>query len=77
MGGGPTNPCGAMNLALRLKPDVIYFLTDGEFQRDFNLNLLAIQSDSIIHTFAFGEQTGEEVLKAVAAHNKGEYKFIP
>ena len=77
MGGGPTNPCGAMSLALRLKPDVIYFLTDGEFERGFNINLLAIQSDTIIHTFAFGEQVGEDVLKKFAANNKGEYKYIP
>ena len=77
-GGGPTDPRDAMQTALRLQPDLIYFLTDGEFQRGVNLKLLSIaQSRTVIHTFAFGERLGEDVLKAIARKNRGEYKFIP
>lgn len=77
-GGGPTNPLGALELALRLQPDVIYFLTDGEFDGRINRRLLALeQRQTVIHTFAFGETLGEEVLKTLAAHNRGKYQFIP
>jgi von Willebrand factor type A domain len=76
-GGGPTEPRGAMQKALRLKPDVIFFLTDGEFDEPINLKLMSIrQPRTTIHTFAFGERLGEEVLRALAQKNHGRYRFI-
>lgn len=77
-GGGPTDPRSAMSTALRFQPDLIYFLTDGEFQRGVNLKLQSIkQARTAIHTFAFGEKLGEEVLQDIAQKNGGEYKFVP
>ncbi len=77
-GGGPTDPLDAMAAAIRLRPDIIYFLTDGEFRKGVNLKLRTIKlPHTKIHTFSFGETLGEEVLKDVARNNGGEYKFVP
>lgn len=77
-GGSPTNPIPALDIALRMQPDVICFLTDGEFDGLANRRLKSLnQSKIVIHTFAFGETYGEEVLRALAGNNGGEYRFVP
>ncbi len=77
-GGGPTDPLDAMAAAIRLQPDIIYFLTDGEFKKGVNLRLRSLKLPrTAIHTFAFGETLGEELLKDLARNNGGEYKFVP
>ncbi|HET6424624.1 MAG TPA: vWA domain-containing protein [Planctomycetaceae bacterium] len=77
-GGSPTNPIPAFDMALRMQPDVICFLTDGEFDGLSNRRLKSLkQSQIVIHTFAFGETFGEEVLKILADNNRGEYRFVP
>ena len=77
-GGGPTDPRDAMAAAIKLQPDLIYFLTDGEFKKGVNLRLRSIKLPrTAIHTFAFGETLGEELLKDVARNNGGEYTFVP
>ena len=77
-GGGPTDPLDAMAAAIRLRPDIIYFLTDGEFKKGVNLRLRSIKlPHTAIHTFAFGETLGEELLKDIARNNGGEYTFVP
>ena len=51
---GDTDPTAALLIALRLRPDVIYFLTDGCFSPQANEVVKAIQqSKTVIHTFAF------------------------
>lgn len=51
---GDTDPTAALDLALRLRPDVIFFLTDGAFSTDANEIVRSIkQTRSIIHTFTF------------------------
>lgn len=76
--GSPTDPTKAIDLALRLQPDAICFLTDGEFNDLVNRRLRSLkQPRTEIHTFAIGETYGEEVLKLFAEHNRGEYRFIP
>ncbi|MBC8113348.1 MAG: VWA domain-containing protein [Candidatus Saccharimonas sp.] len=77
-GGSPTDPQDALAAAIRLQPDIIYFLTDGEFKKGVNLRLRSIKLPrTAIHTFAFGETVGEELLKDIARNNGGEYKFVP
>ena len=75
---GKTDPRKALSLALKLNPDVIYFLTDGVFENKVErfLNKMA-QNHTAIHTFAFGSREAEETLKALAAANGGEYHFVP
>jgi hypothetical protein len=76
--GAPTDPRQAMELALRLEPDIIYFLTDGEFDRGVNRQLLQIrQVRTTIHTFAFGDARSAAVLTDIAKNNQGKYTYIP
>lgn len=76
--GGPTNPLPALDIALRMQPDTICFLTDGDFDKRVKRILMSVeQRRTSIHTFAFGEITAEETLKALAEHNQGEYRFVP
>jgi hypothetical protein len=75
---GGTNPRDAMQMALRMQPDVIFFLTDGSFSYRVTEELKSLkQSRIVIHTFAFGDPEGEEILKEIAENNGGEYKFVP
>jgi hypothetical protein len=77
---GDTDPTGALHIAMRLRPDVVYFLTDGCFSRDANEIVETIrQQRSVIHTFAFEpwlsnkEKAGLELIrqkKISAAMNK-------
>lgn len=51
---GNTEPREALQLALRLQPDILYFLTDGSFTYRVQQDLLNLQSGRTeIHTFAF------------------------
>lgn len=75
---GFTDPRGSLQYALLLKPDVMYFLTDGAFSPRVQQDLMKIQqSVTVIHTFAFGNRVSEIVLKKVAASNRGKYHYIP
>lgn len=67
---GDTDPTAALDIALRLRPDVIYFLTDGAFSTEANEIVRSIkQSRSIIHTFTFEQnltkkqQAGIELMR--------------
>jgi len=75
--GGGTLPGEALTLALALKPQVVYFLTDGEIPintpeivRDAN------KSKVIVHTVALGYEGSADLLKEIAEQNGGEYKFV-
>ncbi len=51
---GDTDPTAALLMALRMRPDVIYFLTDGCFSGPANDIVKGIQqSRTTIHTFVF------------------------
>ncbi len=77
-GAGPTDPREAMQHALRLQPDIICFLTDGDFYPGFQKHLLQIQQRrTAIHTFAIGNADAAATLSALAEQNRGEYRFIP
>lgn len=75
---GETKPASALRLALKLKPDVIYFLTDGQFEPKFRRILMKIRQDrTVIHTYAMGNDDSEKVLRELAAANGGKYHYIP
>ena len=75
---GDTDPIDAMSLAMRLQPDVIYFLTDGSFKYRAIEELKELrQQRTAIHTFCFGDRAGEDLLRFVAQNNGGEYHFVP
>ncbi len=83
--GGPPN--AALELAISKEPDAIYLLTDGVTQVDV-LGFLRKKNrlqDLIfgeqvrvpIHTIAFYSLAGQELLKQIAADNKGQYIYVP
>ncbi len=77
-GLGQTNPESALHMALRLKPDKIYFLTDGDFSYRSVRSVREANHFRIpIHTIGFGGQEGEKNLMEIARDSQGTYQFIP
>jgi len=75
---GNTDPHRALLLALQLKPDIIYFLTDGNFDFRVVPDVRAANlSGVVIHTIGFGDDRGAPFLMQIAKENSGRYKFIP
>ncbi|RMG41705.1 MAG: hypothetical protein D6725_01035 [Planctomycetota bacterium] len=62
---GGTEPTEALRLALSLKPDAVFFLTDGSFQRRVQEEVAALPTGrTVIHTFAFHEELPAEWRRA-------------
>ena len=85
-GGAPTDPVDALERAFAVKPELIYFLTDGEFDkvvvdkvRDLNAGRKVT-----VHTIGFwyfervpgSPPMGEDVLRRMADESGGNYKPI-
>lgn len=73
---GHTDPRAAISRALRMKPDTIFFLTDGEFQPNLAQKLMKGNKELVVHTFTLGDNVGEEVMKLIAQVNSGTYTFV-
>jgi len=75
--GGSTEPAEALQQALDLRPDVIFFLTDGEIPPEARAVVQAANRyNTIVHTIAFESREGEAILKAIAYDNKGRYRYV-
>lgn len=75
---GGTKPDSAIDFALKMQPDAVYLLTDGEF--DDSAVVLARASNSRkvpINTIGFQDRGGEPGLKQIANDSGGKYKFVP
>jgi hypothetical protein len=74
-----TAPEDALERALKLKPQVIYFLTDGEIPDTTRDTVKEFNHDhkTVIHTIAFGTEEGADMLRAIARDNGGKYHFVP
>ncbi len=76
---GGTKPEAAMRLALALKPDLVYLLSDGV---DFRQGLLDKLDEwnrrrrVRIYTIAYLDQTGRAILEGIAREHGGEFKFV-
>ncbi len=76
--GGGTDPRQAFQLALALRPDVIFFLTDGAIPpATRNVARENNKSRTRIHTIAFGIPDPLGVLKGIARDNQGRFRFVP
>ena len=66
--------------SLDVRPDVIYFLTDGQFQ-DITAEEVSTLNKSgkraVINTIQFGDRGGEELLRQIARASEGVYRFVP
>lgn len=76
---GRTDPSSAIAHALRLEPDAIFLLSDGEFDLDlvmYQINKYR-QSKVPIHTVALGSDEGAPMLIEIAKQTGGEYRWAP
>jgi hypothetical protein len=76
---GDTAPEDALERALKLKPQVIYFLTDGEIPATTRDTVARYNREHkiVVHTIAFVTEEGAEQLRGIAKDNKGKYRFVP
>jgi len=75
---GTTEPKTALMFALQLNPDIIYFLTDGDFEGHIVKEVAIANRGRIkINTIGFGDNRGEKLLKLIAEQSGGQYQFIP
>ena len=75
---GQTDPSEALKMAFGAGPEVIYLLTDGEFEKKIVplIDKLNTKKDVQVHTFCFLYTGGEAILQEIAKKNDGEYKYI-
>jgi hypothetical protein len=76
--GGATLPIGAMERAFDMEPDVIYFLTDGEFEPELleRLREWNKRKNVRIYTIAYVSQAGRPLLQLIAREHNGEFKYV-
>ena len=72
---GPSGP------ALEPRPDVIFFLTDGEIPRSEETLAAVTLLNSrgrrvVINTIAFGDPASQELLREIARRSGGIYRFV-
>jgi len=75
---GETDPSKALERAFAVGPELIYFLTDGEFKKAIvdQVDRLNAEGSVTIHTIGFLYRSGEPLLKEIAKRNNGNYKFV-
>ena len=82
---GQTNPLPALKLAFAQKPELVYFLTDGEFNNLVSYEEVLSEMARLnpgrrvrVNTISFGshDAEAEEVLKRIAQENGGVYKRV-
>jgi hypothetical protein len=79
---GGTNPRDAFEqvFALDARPDVIFFMTDGQISSmgaDYVASLNAQGKRVTINTVAFGHPSSQELLRQIARDAGGVYRFVP
>ena len=75
---GHTEPTQAMQRALELKPDLVYFLTDGQFDPALLPKLDRWNADRAVQIFtiAYVSREGAELLERIAREHGGEFRFV-
>lgn len=73
---GGTSPFEAIAFAIKLRPDAIYVLSDGEFDPSVNskISLMNATPKTLIHTISFG--TDAFTLRDLASCNGGTYRHV-
>jgi hypothetical protein len=78
---GGTVPQPALLQALSMKPDAIFFLSDGLFDpgtsRKIGLHNRATAKRIPIHTIAFVNRDAEPLMKTIARRSGGKYRYVP
>jgi len=74
---GGTVPYPAIEVALSLRPDVVYVLSDGEFSHDEVDRVKSINTDFTIPIHTIGFKINSQTLKDLAKQNRGQYRYVP
>jgi von Willebrand factor type A domain len=79
--GGGTNPLPALLMALKLKPDAIFFLSDGLFDPSTIQSVRranrAHGGRIPIHTISFVNYESQGLMRLIARQAGGEFRFVP
>lgn len=82
---GRTQPLAALQRGLELQPDVLYLLSDGDFEEqnqpviDFLTGQTTMEMNTRIHTILFvhdSGESGERILRRIAELGGGTYKHV-
>jgi len=76
---GGTDPSDALSAAFKMRPSTIFLLTDGQFTADKTLGVIKKFNRAKrvqIHTIALGGQADADLLRKIAAQNRGELRVI-
>lgn len=75
---GDTFPMTALMMALRLEPDAIFLLSDGQFDPEVVYVVQQLRSGNQIpiHTIALVSRVGEPVMKALSQVTGGTFRFV-
>jgi hypothetical protein len=74
---GGTNPEPALALALKMKPDAVFFLTDGAIPDSTPDSVRQANKSKVsVHTIGFMNRAGETALQRIAEENNGRYLFV-
>jgi len=75
---GQTQPEAALERAFACKPDLIYFMTDGDFDAKVVDLLARINKNKKvkINTYSYLHKPGEALLKQIAREHGGRYKHV-
>src|SRR5262249_11807098 len=75
---GGTVPDESIRMALSMRPDAVFLLSDGDFAPSARQAALdANQNGAVIHTVAIGFRAGITQLKQIAEDHKGRFRYVP
>jgi VWA domain-containing protein len=78
--GGGTRPLPALQYALSMHPDAIYFLSDGQFDPSVITELRAQNRGGYgkipIHTISFVNRDTIGIMKTIARQSGGKFRFV-
>lgn len=88
--GGGTDPREALNVAMRMNPNAVFMLSDGEFNGKKNQKMKKLfgpNSDAFsivaaapnrppIHAIAFEDRVSQENMKRLASMTDGQFRFV-
>jgi hypothetical protein len=74
---GRTDPRVAIKMAMKLAPEQIFFLSDGELDPNFQKQILKHPAGKwALNSYSFGLHGGE-FMRVLAEKHGGQYTFIP
>ena len=74
---GDTKPQASLMTALKLAPDVLYFLTDGEIPRESMRIVERLRKDNtVVNTICVGDARSGQLMKQIARKGNGIYTLV-